>query len=332
MARLSQHVSNLNESILKLLEKKNIFTVLDFLEEDPDKMCNLSGLSFKDVIDIRRKLISKCAVKPDTGLDVYSNMLLKAAKISTGIECLDEILEGGILTGNICEVCGLSGEGKTQICFTVICNIILNLKQIVYFVDTKHDFSATYIQSMIKAQHYNDMEIQSAMEKIKVTKLNDIYQLINFLHELETVLVDNPCRIIIIDSLPVLFAPFINANNNDGLGLINHIATTMKYISTKFQVVFLVVNIAMMSFDMSDDVEIQTRSGNNSSEISFMGDLKPGLGKVWHHVPSYRLLIKKDSSLPSSQRVIVLVKSTDLPSGKSCVVEITDKGVISVLI
>lgn len=54
------------------------------------------------------------------------------------------------------------------------------------------------------------------MEKIKVIKLNDIYQFITFLHDLETLLVDKPCRIIIIDSLPVLFAPFISSNNSDG--------------------------------------------------------------------------------------------------------------------
>lgn len=87
----------------------------------------------------------------------------------------------------------------------------------------------------------------------------------------------------------------------------------------------------MMTFDTSDDVEAAPSKGGNSCEISFMGDLRPGLGKVWLHVPSYRLLIKKNSSLSYSQRIIILVKCIDLPSGKSCITEITDKGIVSVL-
>lgn len=65
-------------------------------------------------------------------------------------------MEGGILTGNICELCGLSGDGKTQICFSIATHTTVYLKQTIYYIDTKGDFSAIRIKNMMKSLYCND--------------------------------------------------------------------------------------------------------------------------------------------------------------------------------
>lgn len=59
------------------------------------------------------------------------------------------------------------------------------------------------------------------MERIQVTRIKDIYELFSFLQHLKISLHHDQdghhsVRIIILDSLPVLFFPFLGKNLNDG--------------------------------------------------------------------------------------------------------------------
>lgn len=62
---------------------------------------------------------------------------------------MDTLLGGGLLTGNIYEVCGLPGSGKTYFCLTLLKNTISKLSDKIYYLDTKHDFSAITLKRMI---------------------------------------------------------------------------------------------------------------------------------------------------------------------------------------
>lgn len=76
----------------------------------------------------------------------------------TGDFCcsLDELLHGGFLTGTVLEVCGLSGEGKTQLCLSVSAHVAASLMQSVHYVDTKGDFSASRVSDIIKNKGINE--------------------------------------------------------------------------------------------------------------------------------------------------------------------------------
>lgn len=59
------------------------------------------------------------------------------------------------------------------------------------------------------------------MERIQVTRVQDIYELFSFLQHLKTSLHheqdgQHSIRIVLLDSLPVLFLPFLGNNLNDG--------------------------------------------------------------------------------------------------------------------
>lgn len=64
---------------------------------------------------------------------------------------LDSVMDG-FKSGNIYEVCGLSGSGKTQICLALVANTVMKDK-CVYYVDTKGDFSATRVEQYISKRN-----------------------------------------------------------------------------------------------------------------------------------------------------------------------------------
>lgn len=54
------------------------------------------------------------------------------------------------MSGKIYEICGLPATGKTQFCLTLAKNISKNLQQNVYYIDTKGDFNAKRIKTMLQ--------------------------------------------------------------------------------------------------------------------------------------------------------------------------------------
>lgn len=60
-------------------------------------------------------------------------------------------------------------------------------------------------------------DVNSSMDRIHVTRVKDMYQVIRFLHQLRKSLTEDdspPPRVIIIDSVPALYFPFMGSEDN----------------------------------------------------------------------------------------------------------------------
>ncbi|XP_021916043.1 DNA repair protein RAD51 homolog 4 isoform X3 [Zootermopsis nevadensis] len=336
MARLCTQMNPLlEERVLKRLHQRKIFTIVDILQENADKLIQITKLSYKEILQIRQNIIANYSAFPVKGIDAYNEILSNTALIPSGIESLDAMIGGGFLTGKIYEVCGSSGSGKTQLCLTVSAHIAHDFKQEVHYIDTKTDFSGKRVQEVLESKGYHDEVIGAVMERIRVTRIKDVYELFSFLQHLKTSLHHDQdghhsVRIIILDSLPALFFPFLGKNLNDGLTLMNQMANTMKYIVTEYHVTFLVVNLAMQL------LEEENVAGDGSNEcipqdgnLVICDTMKPALGKYWLDIPCTRLFIHKINS--TERRQIAVMKSTSLSTKKRCKVLINQKGVISAL-
>lgn len=204
------------------------------------------------------------------------------------------------------------------------------------------------------------------MERIQVTRIQDIYELFSFLQHLKTSLHHeqdghHSVRIIFLDSLPVLFFPFLGYSLNDGkisplfslqgndyiynfcsilqymmthllsgLALMNQLANTMKYIVTEFHITFLVVNLAMQFLEEENvPAVVSNECLPHDENLVICDTMKPALGKYWLDVPCTRLFIHKVDS--SERRQITVMKSTSLSTRKYCKVLIHPAGVISTL-
>lgn len=71
---------------------------------------------------------------------------------------MDDLLDGGLNPGQIYEICGVSSSGKTQLCLTIASNIALLPNNIVRYINTKGDFFASRVETILKHKT-NDEEV-----------------------------------------------------------------------------------------------------------------------------------------------------------------------------
>jgi len=72
---------------------------------------------------------------------------------------LDNILHGGLFSGNIYELCGPSACGKTQLCYSILLNLIITTKKDIVYIDTKNKFSVNRIKQMLKNKCNTNNEV-----------------------------------------------------------------------------------------------------------------------------------------------------------------------------
>ncbi len=76
-----------------------------------------------------------------TAWDILSNVNAEYISFPTGCSRLDEMLEGGVLTGDVTELVGPSGAGKTQLCMQ-ICTVVTSVTDAsALYIDTCSSFS-----------------------------------------------------------------------------------------------------------------------------------------------------------------------------------------------
>ena len=326
MAKLSTDMcSVLTNTAVENLNRRKIFSIVDVLQEDPAKLASISNLKFNDIVTLRQTLIANYSPFPRQGLDAYNELCSQNTIVRSGIQSLDNLLDGGFLTGNVYEICGLSGSGKSQLCLTVITNLALQMKSIVHYIDTKMDFSGRRVHSILEAKGANEEEIGTTMEKILVSRVHSFHELYSYLYHLKNQLVREPGSVplIVIESLPAVFLQYMGGHNLDSLGLMNCLSSLIKYIAHEQYVSIIVVNLATMWVEE----ESAPLSDGDSEIVSAVPhiDVKPVLGKYWTHVPNTRLYIEQHGF--GSERKISVIKSTHLPVGRHCNVSVMKDGV-----
>ncbi|XP_022917366.2 DNA repair protein RAD51 homolog 4 [Onthophagus taurus] len=284
MSRLSteQH-KLLTESMIENLFDKNIYTTFDFVQSDIQKLMGATNLSYKDSIDIKKHLINKNSGILRNGSNYLNNCIKKSSILPTGIKSIDEILGGGILTGEIYEICGPPASGKTHFCLTLAKNIINQTNQNVYFIDTKHKFNFRRYKKIVLEDNINNQEhIIMAFNKLLIKQISTIHDLINSLfeikHEIENGL---NVKVIIIDSLPAILYQFERTVMVNPF--LNHLVNILRFVSVEMHISIVVTNILTKKY---------VKWSNNSTEASFTESI--GCGKYWINIPNNRLTFRNE--------------------------------------
>lgn len=130
---------------------------------------------------------------------------------------LDDLLDGGLTTGNLYEFCGLPASGKTQLCNTILMNLSQNLKFESLYIDTKNDFSGKRLHKILSAKNFSQADIGLIMKRIRVKR---VYNAIDFIYLLKVLLeteeVISQLKVIVIDSLPSLWFLFHGEKTKEG--------------------------------------------------------------------------------------------------------------------
>ncbi|XP_026804396.1 DNA repair protein RAD51 homolog 4 [Rhopalosiphum maidis] len=292
-----------DENILNNLFDKNIYTVNDFLQKKTSNLQSVCNLQCKEITKLKDSMTVKCSSPFTNVYELYLNRTVSSF-VRTKITKLDNILQGGLFAGNLYELCGPSACGKTQLCLSILINLIITTKKNIVYIDTKNKFSVNRIKLMLKNRCKTNNEISDILNKIQVYSVLNIYNLITCLHGLKEKL--EP--IIIIDSLPVLYLSFIGFDKNEGLCYINHICSILKYLCNK-NATIMVTNLAVKNCDLSNN-------------------FKPAIGKYWFHIPNTRLMITTIINQQQQQQMCInITKSVYIPLNEKCILNIDNFGV-----
>ncbi|OWK14300.1 RAD51D, partial [Cervus elaphus hippelaphus] len=103
------------------------FSVVDLVSADLEEVAQKCGLSYKALVALRRVLLAQFSAFPFNGADLYEELKTSTAILSTGVGSpsvdalpsssaisLDKLLDAGLYTGEVTEIVGAPGSGKTQ--------------------------------------------------------------------------------------------------------------------------------------------------------------------------------------------------------------------------
>lgn len=288
----------LTEDFIKTLLSEDIRTVEDFVSHNPEELAQKCSLSYKALVAVRRVLLAQYTAFPVSGADLYEELLSSTAILSTGSPSLDKLLDSGLYTGEITELTGSPGSGKTQVCFSVAVNIAHQLKQTVFYIDTKGGVCANRMLQMLQTRTSNVEEQMEALQKIKVFKAFDVFALLECLQHLrfnglqKASVGGGSVKALMVDSVSAVLSCMLGGKHNEGMSLLMQVAGELKMIAKDFNIAVVVTNHV-------------TQDGN--------GCLKAGLGMSWSHVPRTRVLLQRaENSEPSSSslRTATLIKSS----------------------
>ncbi|KAG7217136.1 hypothetical protein INR49_027677 [Caranx melampygus] len=260
----------LDEDLVRDLRAADIKTVEDLVSSDVEELAQKCSVSYKALFAIRRVLLAQHAAFPVSGADLYEELSSSTAILSTGNPSLDKLLDSGLYTGEITELSGGPGSGKSQVCFGVAVHISHHLKQSVIYIDTTGGLTATRLLQMLQA------ETSTTEEQASVG--------------------GGPAKVVIVDSVSAVISPLLGSKQNEGMSLMIQVAGVLKTLAKDFNAAVLVTNHV-------------TRGSS--------GEVQPGLGMSWSHIPRTRVLLERvetaGAASRSGVRSATLIKSSRRP-------------------
>nr|XP_010297991.1 PREDICTED: DNA repair protein RAD51 homolog 4 [Balearica regulorum gibbericeps] len=294
----------LTEEMIRLLRANDIRTVVDFVSSDLEDVAQKCSLSYKVLVAVRRVLLAQFSAFPANGADLYEELKSSTAILPTGSPSLDQLLDSGLYTGEVTELMGAPGSGKTQVCLGIAASVSLGLKQHVLFLDSTGGFTASRLYQMLRARAEDEEEQLEALQRIQVVRVFDVYEMLSALQELrdrlsqQVVSSAGPFKIVVIDSVSAVIYPLLGGKQSEGLAIMMQLARELKTLAREFSLAVVVTN--------------------QVTRDSSTGPLKPALGRSWSFVPSTRVLLESKEAAwekATTQRVASLAKSPRQPTG-----------------
>uniref|UniRef100_A0A8D2H150 RAD51 paralog D n=1 Tax=Urocitellus parryii TaxID=9999 RepID=A0A8D2H150_UROPR len=174
----------LTQEMVQLLKSRGIKTVVDLAAADLEEVAQKCSLSYKALVALRRVLLAQFSAFPSNGADLYEEMKTSTAILSTGIGSLDKLLDAGLYTGEVTEIVGGPGSGKTQVCLCVAANVAHGLQQNVLYIDSNGGLTASRLLQLLQPRTQDEEEQARALQRIQVVHAFDIFQMLDVLQDL----------------------------------------------------------------------------------------------------------------------------------------------------
>lgn len=250
--------------------------------------------------------------------------------------------------------------GKTQICLMLATNVCATTAASVLYIDTSQSFSIERCSEIHRSWPAEEVsELLPTLDRIRHQPCHSIHQLLallnNLQHELQQARSSfaQSLRVVIIDSIGALLAPVIGGGQQRGHALLTMASHMLHSLATQHHIAVLVTNHTVSRIGRAaDNDDTASRAAGGSRKT------QPALGESWRYVADTRLVLdvlrgaglRLDDGEDEADVVVVddgsrrggnvsivrkfvrvrLSKSVKLPTGASCVCEISKRGLEAV--
>ncbi|XP_050441390.1 DNA repair protein RAD51 homolog 3 [Adelges cooleyi] len=284
-------------TIVKL--KKQGFKCCEDLIDLPDGTSHLKGFveTENEIREMLKCPQSKTASELDTNRDCI-------ATFSKGI---DDLLNGGVQLGQLTELTGAPGSGKSQICMQLCVAVQIpscfeGLEAEAIYVDTNSNFSRHRLTEMMdaflghvskvlsKPNEFKGANINllkslttaSMLDKIHRIKMNDL----NHLYALYDVIEQHPkVKLIVVDSFVMPLYTVENSLKKNAL--VHNALDLLLGIAHKHGIAVVLTN------------DLTTVVNEKEAEVF------PALGETFAHRVHYRLLLSKIPNIPNGYTALL---------------------------
>jgi DNA repair protein RadA len=259
------------------------------------------------------KIIGSVRQMLEIGFETADQILERkksAARITTGVKSIDNLLGGGIETQALTEVYGQFASGKTQLAFQLSVNVQLPLEKgglgrNCLYIDTENTFAPNRIMQVATGVK---LDPESVLKNIYVARAYNSEHQMLLVEKAPDLVQEKDIGLIVIDSLTSHFrADFIGrgelASRQQKLNKHLH---SLQRLADAYNLAVLITNQVMARPD-----------------ILFGDPTMPVGGHVLAHQATYRLYMRKSRG---NKRICRLTDASNLPEGEAIFL-ITEKGI-----
>uniref|UniRef100_A0A2K6FQV6 DNA repair protein RAD51 homolog 4 n=1 Tax=Propithecus coquereli TaxID=379532 RepID=A0A2K6FQV6_PROCO len=312
----------LTQEMVQLLGSRGIKTVVDLVSADLEEVAQKCGLSYKQSsgklegrqlqwVPAGEIRVVQESSKGGGPWALRTDVLSLSAYTVLSTSGLDKLLDTGLYTGEVTEIVGGPGSGKTQVCLCVAINVAHGLQQNVLYVDSSGGLTASRLLQLLQARTQDEEEQAGALQRIQVVHVFDIFQMLSVLQDLRGTVAQQvtsssgTVKVVVVDSVTAVVSPLLGGQQREGFALMIQLARELKTLARDLGTAVVVTNHITRDRDS--------------------GRLKPALGRSWSFVPSTRILLDtiEGAGASGSLRTVCLTKSPRFPS---CFFQPTDIG------
>jgi RAD51-like protein 3 len=262
-----------------------------------------------------------------TGITLEHEMQVKlhaGVVCSSGAPCIDELLMGqGFVSGEVTELVGLSGSGKTHLCMTAAAACASGGHSVLY-LSSSNSFCHMHLSSMVKERVKNglgssdgaDLEekVRNMLSRIRLAPAFDVFTVLRLLESFNCELeagsdASANLRLLVLDSVTALLGPLQSGQNGEyGRSLMLSLSMVLRQLARVHHVAVVVTNnlVADLSGSTSSGRWRDRATGGNSSGGNTSSNVnscsvviddksfKPALGPSWSSCSNVRLLVQAE--------------------------------------
>ncbi|KAF2367092.1 DNA recombination and repair protein Rad51-like C-terminal [Trinorchestia longiramus] len=271
-----------SDAVKECLLKAGVKTPVDFLLADLEALAS-QGCSYRELEALRKVLYAQHAARPVRGDVLYRDAFRNSVVFSTANPRVDAVLEGGILRGEVVEVFGKPGTGKTSFCSRMAVRQAVCGRRVLY-VDTGAALTPPAVLEHLEAMGEEVKE--EILGRLSVCCPADVWSLIGTVADALTS--EAAPQLFILDAVTVFM--LASSSSTQDMGAMWQLSSELRTLASKRNTAVLLV--------------------------MHYSDLPPGnvLYRMWQHLPHIRMEFQTDRIKHTrTEGIFRIVKATRLP-------------------